>query len=658
MKKFSAFFVLESKGFFCKINIGVFILFLILSAYFTQAGIKQYEEIVDSKEKFQEIEDLKVKQYLRYTQYASYGFRILFIPSALSAYFSNSSVLSQLTAVIDAADVLNIYNPYKGKTLYAEKSGGFKDVSGVILLLGSLFMLYLGYDSFRRREYTRYLTGLTGHKYVFFSIILTRVILAGLFFLVQIGSTLILFKMNHIALSANHYYHLSVFAAVMFLMLLFFFAFGAFIGGFKSLAPAIIMIGVVWFVFVFLFPGVVKSLVSAKAENITSTYQLEFENLKLVMDYERRAFNEVGIFRGGKDVPEQVIKLAESFRDNEFVTIQEKENKLKKKHKDNLIFFQKLSVIFPTTFYLSVNNEIGSRGYENYHDFYSYIQKLKREFLNFYLDRKFHSDPENKNIEPFTKGDENLFYAQSRLPAYMIAGIVVTLFHILILFALSFWKYKKAIFFRPRGKGAEIAADLDIELKKGETYVLLTTGSILYKCLYGFLCGEDRGFEGLVRLDDKKLVPGDADRGIKTGDFLYICPPGEMPVNMRVGDFVSFAQKVLKISNKEIAGFYLRLGIEHIEGKRFRELPPEHMGKFLLTVSRLKKSKIYMLRDFVKDMPPEFTQSFMEELVKMKEQGAAVLYISDDVLLASKIGDSAGSLRIAHSPRLDPNSLV
>jgi hypothetical protein len=101
----------------------------------------------------------------------------------------------------------------------------------------------------------------------------------------------------------------------------------------------------------------------------------------------------------------------------------------------------------------------------------------------------------------------------------------------------------------------------------------------------------------------------------------------------------------------------MRLG-EHIEERNFGRLSALEKTKVLFEVARLKGGKIYMFHDFAARMPAGFLEPFMEELLKVKGRGTAVLYLTGDVLLASKIGDSAGSLRAPSAPSLDVYNLV
>lgn len=81
-------YLVEIKRVFNKITLYLFLFFTLMSIYFISIGMDNYRSIIDQKESFQAIEQIKVNQYINYNQYSTYGFRILFIPSPLSILFS------------------------------------------------------------------------------------------------------------------------------------------------------------------------------------------------------------------------------------------------------------------------------------------------------------------------------------------------------------------------------------------------------------------------------------------------------------------------------------------------------------------------------------------------------------------------------------------
>jgi len=441
MRTFKATFIMEAQRLLDKKKMGVLLLFLILCLYFVQTGINNYKSIIETREEFQDIERLKVQQYINYAQYGAYGFRMLFVPGPLSVYFVNSSVISELTANVDTGERLNIYNSFKGRTLFTEKAGGFKDFSGIMLLLGSLLILYFGYESMIHKDYHRFLAGFTDLKKLFLSIVSSRVIIFSVFFLFIGGLSLLLLKLNGIILSENQWHHWFAFMGVLVLLSVFFFALGTIAGTFKSRFTGFVTLISMWFVFVFLVPWVINAVTAHKADNIASIYRLELEKLKILMGFEKEAKAKEGPVTDSNTGKER--EMVESAWKNEFKAIRALETKLADEMQTNIYRFQRLSCFFPSTFYLSAGNEISGKGYENFIRFFDRILTLKWQFIRFYIDKKYYSD--FSGVEPFIKGSENLFYSETVLPRGFLEGVLYALVYILVLFAVSYVRFKRSV---------------------------------------------------------------------------------------------------------------------------------------------------------------------------------------------------------------------
>ncbi len=638
MSTFAGFFVLELKRFISKKNIIIFILFLLLSLYFVQEGVNDYKDIIENKENFQEIERENIKKFINYNQYGTYGFRLLFVPSPLSIFFSNSGMVSELTAFVDSGIRLRIYNSYLGKNLYVEKSGDFKDFFGIILLLGSLLCMFLGYDSFLYREYVKFLASILQYQKVFFPIILARFILFFLFFLATISCSLILMGFNDISLTGSEYFHLLIYVLLMLLLFFFFFILGILGGCIKSKYLGIISLIVLWFGLIFLLPGTISRLLSKKANHITSAYNLEQKKLQLLSDFENKALDEAQRYTSMKERKESERRLVESYWNNEFQKIQAYEKKMQKDMKDNLKFYHKLSMLAPTTFYLSVHDEISSKGYENFFNFYQYIQRLQREFVRFYFNRRFYTN--YGEIESFVKDDENVFYARSRLPEYFAPGLVLTIFYIAILTIVSYYRFKLCLFVSPDKEGPD-PNKMDLQIKRGESVVLLTTAPTVINQLYNVLSGFGNRFKGRVTINGIDIASNEKR---KKADFIYLCQPDKIPENIKAGDFVLFFKKLLDTPEAEMQRLNDRLALEEIGRKNFRDLKDNEKGKILFFIAQLKNSHLYMIHDFVRGMPLHFIVEFKDQVKKLKEAGASILYLSNDVPLASKIGDRVSYL--------------
>ncbi len=448
MKPFITTYSLELKRVLTLKAIALFLIISLLALYLVQTGINTYKSTIENKKTFQAFERLKVQQYVNYSQYGTYGFRIMFLSSPLSIYFVNSSAISELTANVDSGERLNIYNSFKGKALFGEKSGGFKDFSGIMMLLGSLLILYLGYEAFIHKDYLRFMSGFVDYKGLFLAIVLARVLVFTVFFMLNAAISLLLLDLNGIGLSPDEWLHGAVYLGILMLLMLFFLILGTVAGTFKSNFGGFMLVIFSWFLFIFLVPGAVNSFISQKADNIIPDYQLELQKLKNLMDFERRSAREIG--PTNKSNITEVKRMVEEYlaKDKGFKEIQALEERLEKEMSQNIYRFQTLSSFFPSTFYLSVGNEISGKGYENFIRFFDYIRELKMQFVKFYIDHRYNPHVSLNapgGVASFIKKNENLFFAKSLIPPNMFIGTLILLVYILALLVLSYRRFKKSL---------------------------------------------------------------------------------------------------------------------------------------------------------------------------------------------------------------------
>lgn len=443
MKPFCAVLLLESRRIFARRNLVIILLFLLLSFYFVQNGIQQYKGIVANKTKFQQVENIKIQNYINYNQYGGYGFRLLFIPSALSLYFINSSLITELTANIDSADILKIYNSLKGATLFSEKSGGFKDFSGIFFLFGTLLALFFGFETFLHKDYLRFLSITVPTGKLFCSVMITRMTMLSLFVTLVLAGSLVLVRVNDLSFSRIEYRFWLIHLLIMVFLQLFFYAAGAIAGTLKSRFAGFLAVVIIWFTFIFLFPGAIWSVVAGEAENITPTTNLELEKLKTLMVFEKKALESMGPFSSEKAKTEKGRKLILNFLTNEYSKITGLEKKLEREMTSNIGTFYRLSVWFPTSFYLASANEISSKGYKSFIEFFDYIQDLKEQFVRFCIEKRITDN--YAKVESFVRKDENIFYAQNMYPDYFLAGLVLMVVYPILLLFFAYHSFRRSL---------------------------------------------------------------------------------------------------------------------------------------------------------------------------------------------------------------------
>lgn len=619
----------------------------LLCLFFVNEGIGDYKNLENNILEFQEIENVKVSKYVYMRQYGSFGFRLLFCPSPLSVFFTNSGVGSEITSQVDSGEMLKIYNSFKGKNLFLEKSGHLKDFSGIILLFGSLLALYFGFSSFRHLDFIKMVSGFCGYKPVFFSILAARILLLVLALIVLTGFGWLLLVLNSISLSGIELQYLINFLIVAVSLLVFFFLLGTVVSSLRSKSLALISMVSLWFLLVFLIPGVIGKLVSKRAENITLNYQLEMKKLSVLMKFEKIALEKEGRVEVQEDISPNEKALTESYWDNEFRQIEILERGMIEEMNDNVKFYHSLSSLLPSTFYISMSNEFSSRGYKNFIGFYRYIQRLKKEFVRFYLDRLY-SEKYDK-VENFIKKDENIYHSSSHLPYFARRGAFLTLAFIMLLFVLSYVGFRKALFRCIRPKAKELPRHFSrletfkLQVKKGESYTLLSNDELIKEQLYVIFSGVLIGMPEWENMVEKVNLVEEGDSPPQ--GFVFIGKMEEWPADIKVGDFLFLLKRLAGNNSSSAEEISILMGIDTIKGKYFGSIDESEKRKAVFAGARLKESNFYIFDDFARGMPLEFLIEFRKNLRRLKENGDRILYLSNDVLLAPEIGDRIGIMK-------------
>lgn len=647
MKAFFNFLSFEAKRSMTKRNRALLGLFLILCIYLVFTGTSQYKNILKNKTEFQEIEKLKALNWNTYTQYGGYGIYLYFVPSRLSVLVSNVSIFTELTAHVDVGERANIHNTLKGKDAFAQKSGKLWDFAGIILLLGSFMSLYFGYDCLRSREYLKFLTSLFGHRRVFVFIVLSRMLLLCSYFVLLTFAVVLAVLTHGIFFSGSEWLHILYFLVTMLLMVIFFFTVGTIMGSIKRTRIARFLLVVIWVGSVYFIPSLVNWGIEIYADSIKSNYKSELEKISVMMDFETAVKKKVGeILASQKSEDEKKREIEElrknsgySYLENEFVKIQEFERQTENAMEHRIEVFQLLSTLFPSAFYISTSYEISSRGLNNILEFHRYTKDVKDRFMKFYVEKKF---PEKKeSVESFVKENENIFNGNSNLPGFFGLGILITVFWIASILRLSFWFYKKSLFSVSKVEGVD---ELEVRLIPGESIVVLSRGKPLSEHLFNVFAGQNQYFKGNIYYGQKD---SDINLVIENKEicFTFLIQPGEIPGDIRIGNFVTFFKKVLTPDETAWKEFEDTANLRELRKRYFSDLNSDEKGLILSKVVSFRKCSILMVYDFAKGMDPDNRSEFIRLLNDIKKQGCAILYFTNDAFLGRRVGDYISYLK-------------
>lgn len=591
---FKKFLFFEASRIFCIRKVLILLLFYLFSVYFIQSGISQYKENLGEKEPFQEFEKIRVENFQYYAQYGTYGFRLLFIPGPLSALFSNAGIIhTNINAFIDAGERMKIYESFKGKTAFIGYTSIFMNLPGFILLFYSLLVLFYGLESYINHDFLKFLECKLSRKKFFMLVFFSRLLLLFAWCLLIALTAWFLYMLNGI--NGINVGMFVLYYLVSFLMLGFFLFFGMLAGTFKNKLTRIVIIFAVWLLFVFFIPALVGKIVYTRAESIMSTYKMDIEKFKVMMSIEKKARELAGKLDVENVNTEIRRQLHEYFWNNEFKTIFGYEQSMINEMKDVVSLYHKLSLFFPTSFFLSANNEIIGCGYESLIAFYEYAYKLKVGFVQYYAEKSFYSG--EKTVKSFLKGEENIFHASSNLPAKFDFGLLISLLWLLLLLFLLWIRFNRMIDSVQETK-RNLSPD---ELTKNQTNIIFTS--------------------------DKGLLPQlIAKLRLQNISFLSIPTPASLPGDTKVKNLFSFFDITVPEALQEIAGKYVYT------------LEPDQKGKVLAEITRSLKADVIIFDNFLAGLSDEIIHYFAGVLKSLKKD-CTIVYFTNSLMVTTIICD-------------------
>lgn len=618
MRLLKAFFVFEVKRRFRVWELVIFLAVTLLLISMAHDGkVKQLNTQADIKA-FQIIETLKVQQYVLYSQYGGFGLNIMYIPPASSVLYANP-VFDSMVANVNTVEKLNIYKGVNGRIFFGANIG-YMSFLDIILLLTVFFGLIYGYDAMRRKSFLQALSTMEKNWKIYSAAFFSHVLLLSLAFFASVGISLLWLLTDQINLFQPY---LIIVGLWILLMAAISFGTGCIIGLLKSKTAGLVSLAVVFFCAIVLIPWLADKDNLAQADKLESQFDFELENVKISMAMEKRLIDTFGVYKTGSAASPELIKAVQNSVNNEHKDLRERENRMKN---DMSVIIKRCAirdVFFPILSYKAMCRTISGQDGENFIGFYSYNQDVKKQFIDFYVEKRLDSQNKPGKVENFIKGNENLYYAAARTDfAQYVPGMTVTLCYILITFLVGYSLFIMRIHPLPR-KG--VIDDMNIALISGSDVLFNTQINRTAEIFYNILSGKIKRFTGKLTLDEENIVTP-----VKK-DFAYMCSPAEIPGEATVNSLLHFFKGVMKMTGEQFRE--LKAGLGELAGEkgkqRFDRLEPDEQAKLLLRIVRVIPRKIYMLHIFESPLSFEFSKELSEEMKELKKSGALIIYLGN-----------------------------
>lgn len=606
----------EIKGLNRKRHIIVLLFLLIFSLYFSLAGVFEYRTSLKEKENFVNFEKLRFKKYYTYDIYGTLGHQILLQYSPINIFFDSSSFLKPIEASLDVTEIIKITTSRKGKSLIGE-DGFFKGFSGLIFIFGSLFTLLLGLDNFKTANRTR----LPRSLLLIIRSQLIRMIYISVNLFILFILVFLFVKLFGISFTSEEIQNFMMFSFYSILMLLFFYIAGLTISAVTlNKRKLTIACGFFfWVMFVVFIPSLSSKYILNEAKKLPSEKTISINKFSKLLDFDIKATGLVSKVKKGDSQSrfEVIGELVEKF----FNDVYEPNKKIESGHLEAIrkvvLLKQDISILFPTTYYYMLHDEISTKSYNSIIDFVNYTSNLRYDFMKFYYNKKYFS--KDRNVESFIKEDENIFKAESRLPGNFWRGVGITGLYCLILFGVSLLVLHFKLNRKPKER-ERIKFELK-KLEKGKAYFVLCKDEGVRSRLFRQLTGE-ANVAGLDQISGEDIKPELSPRDIVP----YLC-------HVRG---IKDIEKVKTIIN--------RLGIEdfkYFNRRKPAEVSAEDLKKIYAAVMlfEAEDKEIVLINNLLSGVSKQFDRQLIGILQELNARKKMVIYLSDEIYMSVSTGD-------------------
>ncbi|MCK4763102.1 MAG: hypothetical protein KAW12_12980 [Candidatus Aminicenantes bacterium] len=583
----------NQEGIFClkvKSNINwvgavCLILSILISTIIVQVGIWDYESSLDRKTKFLETERNYFDRYVNYLQYGVFGFRMFVESSKLCIFFNNASTFDELEATIDCSLRLKIGNPKKDGKIFAKESGGSFDLKiYVLLLLVPLAFIY-GFFTYRNRENLKFLMNFSRPLKVYTMVFLSRAFVLFISLFVVFTAAVIQIYCNGIYLSRSDFIYLLASFLVTTGILILPLIVGAVIGTLRNLAFGLSILVLIWITTVHLWPYLFNRAINKYADvKIESKYSIENKKTKIVGNFEKSIRDITNTVTDTNDRQQEFNSLFEKYWNGDFKKANDLEKKTIGEIKDVAKKLYFWCIINPFTFYHTLTNELSSRGYHSYLEFYKESNDNHKGFFRFYIDNWVLG--ENKQLVPFKKLEDQVFYAKPSFPAFFVLGLFVLFSWITLFYTFGYFLFKKSFFHRKKKNSLR---DVTLELESGKHHFYsVNKNELLITDLFALLSSKKTS--GNLSIDGKKVVSG--------VDFLYLPALEKIPAVFSLSSLAKFLGVSEKVKNRYelMQEFFKKLSCDVLLlDNFFYGIDKDSSQKLLELIEKLKKKGIIVI---------------------------------------------------------------
>lgn len=553
-----------------KTNFLIVVLLIIAGLYFINSGIRSLQNMEERIKYFQETEAEKIKVYSNYTLYGTRGVRVMLIPSKYQLLFDQSYTFKNLFCSFDVGEKLDFFTLEKGKGFLSEKNN-YADISGIILFLSFLVGIYGIKNS---APILKLVLPRFSPIKIYISIFLARVLV-----ILVVASFSTFLWYSFLYLCGFNFFELGGLILLLrtFLNLVLFLAIGfasGFIQNKKKKYTAFILS---YFVFAIFAPVILQNM---KPDTLPDNFQVEKNQLKMMMGLEKRAQKEIGQWKSDGIAPRKVIKIVSNALENEHRKIRNQNGALSNKAESEIKKYHFISSLSPQSGFLQYIEGLTGRGHRGYLEFFRHTFMMKYQFVEFFVQKKFR-EKFNGACENFIQGNQNLFRSTPQLPYYSSVSIAATILFTFIFALGGYFHFRKSIY----------QLEVEKENIKNIHMGFPSIGVVFVDGPKPFLQATARAF--------MKPIPGATwfvqapDIDFSEKPAIILPSPDNLPSDVLVKDFVKLFEKSMGVKVEGLTTYY---------SVKFGAISRLEKQVILLSIANEIAAGAYVLHDFLSYM--------------------------------------------------------
>jgi len=616
---------LELKKNFNRYTSACLLIFLIILIAVNQVGIEKHKVDEKQQEAFIHVQVKLIEGFINYEQYGIFGIDRLLLDCPLISLFYNSSTLTELQANIEYSTRYKLYKPEMGKNLFKRPTGGSLDFSWFFIIFGSLAICLWSFFARSDQEYLMFLHNFTGPRRIYLGIVLGRVLLIVICNFIIVLAARVQFTINGISLTPAEISALVYFFLAASITMSVLAAVSTRLGAIKNWRKGAVITAIFWIIVVFLWPEVLNLIFSRRAEiNMKSLEEYQIQKNKQLLGLEKKALKNTGRFDKQQEKQDSDRISAEIYWNVVSKKIRAIDLQMIDETEEISREFQAASIFNPVTFYKSVNNELGSKGFNSYNRFFRENLEIQRGFLRRVFDKRYYGN--YTKVEPYLPFEKLVVKAEPGLPAYFTAGILLNLFYLVIAITWGSAGFKRSMFPKPEAPGGY--EEIELDCQPGNIEVVTSDNEDLYAQVVNVLFGMPRDFNGIITINGQSVV-NTAGKPV-----VYVPGQDKIPGNFRVVDLFNLAGKMHSTKKQQLQQF--KQDHRGILKKRFAHLDPGQRTCILLDLCKLKEAEIYLIRDLKPVLYGKSLVPALNKLRSIKETGALILCLSEIFMTPAK----------------------